>query len=148
MAVSIPQGDATVAIRAATSAENVDPAVNTVIGYLYAACVALVEEYAPEAPDSVHNIALIRLLGWMYDTDPTDPSLGRAMMVSGAAPLLGQWRVHRAGVIGDTDAAGGTTPVAPGAGLPPAPASGHYILSVNDGTLVWLEFPDPEEDSP
>ena len=140
MPVSITQAEATVAIRAATDPDAIAAPVAAVVGYLFAAAEAMVELYAPNAPDAVHNAALIRLLGWMYEADPTDVRMGRAMQVSGAAPLLSQWRVHRAGAIGQAAEPPAPTP---GAGLPPLPGSGHFILSVDDGELKWLAFPLP-----
>lgn len=143
MAISIKQADATVAIRAATTVESIDATVALVIGYLFPAASAMVVEYAPDAPDAVHNAALVRLLGWMYDADPSDPGIGRAMMVSGAAPLLGPWRVHRAGAIGTVDGTPGGGDVPAGTGLPPAPAEGTFTLFVDNGTLRWVQFPIP-----
>ncbi|MCY4059057.1 MAG: hypothetical protein OXG44_13730, partial [Gammaproteobacteria bacterium] len=76
--------------------------------------------HAPAAPDAVHNAALVRLSGWLFDADPTDSRIADALYVSGAANLLSQWREHRAGAIGTVSATGGDTPVpTPGAGLPP-----------------------------
>lgn len=144
MAITISQTDATLAIRAAAVADAIDPAVATVVGYLFKAASALIIEYAPGAPDDVHNMGLIRLLGWLYDSDPSDPSIGRAMAVSGASALLAPFRTHRAGAIGALDqqpAPGGDVPA--GAGLPAYPAEGSFILTVNNGELAWVEFPLP-----
>lgn len=144
MAVTITPDEAAVAVRAAASADAVDPSVATVIGYLFKAAAAMIAERAPDAPDDIHNGAQIRLLGWLYDSDPADPQVGQALRVSGADALLAPWRVHRAGAIGTAAAspAPGPTP-APGAGLPPLPAQGHFILAVNNGELEWLAFPAP-----
>lgn len=140
MAVGITAAEAAVAIRAATSTDSVDPTVLTVINIVFAAACALVMEYAPKAPDAIHNAAAIRLTGWLYDSDPTDISTAQILRVSGASSVLAQWRVHRAGPIG-AGAPGAAVPS--GAGLPPIPPSGNFILNAKDGELEWLEFPDP-----
>ena len=140
MAVTLTPADVAVAIRAATATDAVPAPVTTVLGFLVPAASALVLDYAPTAPDAVHNGALIRLAGWLYDSDPADPAVGRALQVSGAASLLAPYRQHRAGAVG------AATPVptpAPGAGIPPPPPEGHYILTVTNGVLGWIEFPRP-----
>lgn len=144
MAITITAAEIAVAIRAAADTDNVPSAVATVLGFLVPAASAIVLEHAPGAPDAVQNAALIRLCGWLYDADPADPSVGRAMQVSGAAALLARWRVHRAGIIGTLDAGGGDGPApAPGAGLPPIPGAGSFILVTKNGELSWLAFPLP-----
>lgn len=136
MAVTIPVADATIAIRAAAAADAIDPTVASVIGYLFAASKAMVEAHAPDAPDDIQNVATIRLLGWLYDSDPTDPTVGRALWISGAASILAQWRVHRAGVIGGEDAAAAGR-------VPPPPEDGSFILTSDNGALAWVAFPLP-----
>ena len=145
MAVTLPVGELAVAIRAATNADNVSPTIVTVLTIAGAAAADIILDYAPHAPDSVHNAAYVRLVGWLYDSDPADPSLGRALQISGAEALLSRWRSHRAGAVGEVS---GPTPSpsptpTPGTGLPPAPARGHFILTVTDGVLRWISFPEP-----
>ena len=80
---------------------------------LLAAASALVERYAPDAPQAVKNEALIRCAGWLSDA-PADgtrghtagpfsiensPSMTSALRHSGAMALLSPWKVRRAGVI-------------------------------------------------
>lgn len=139
MAVTITTGQVAVAIRAATAADDVPEAIATVLGFLVPAATAIILEYAPGAPNAVHDAALIRLAGWLYDADPTEPAIGRAMAVSGAAPLLAQWRSHRAAPVGD--AAAGATP-AP-SGIPIPPDNGDFILTTRNGVLAWVAFPLP-----
>lgn len=142
MTVTITQSAATVAVRAATSEDDIPPAIATAIGIAWPAAVALVQEHASVAPDDVHNAAAVRLLGWLWDSDPAESASGRALQLSGAANLLQPWRVHRAGAIGAAQGEPGPAP-AP-AGLPPAPASGRFVLQVVNGVLVWVEFPAPQ----
>ncbi|MYF31195.1 MAG: hypothetical protein F4169_20530 [Gammaproteobacteria bacterium] len=160
MAANVSPGDVAVAIRAATDAEQVAAPVLAVITSLVAAASAIIEAEVPDATiplqtgetraaaiarvQPVKNAAVVRLTGFLYDTDPADPAPKRPMIQSGAAALLAPWRTHRAGAIGQADATGGTTPPAtPGAGLPPLPGEGDYILGIQNGELVWVEFPLP-----
>ena len=146
MAVTITPAEIAVAIRAATAVDAVPDPVATVLQFMAASAGAMTMEYAPGAPDAMHNAAVIRLAGWLYDADPTDSRIARALDVSGAASLLAPWRVHRAGAIGSLEPTpGGVTPPAPaGAGLPPFPTEpGQYILTVVNGDLAWLAFPSP-----
>lgn len=145
MAVTITAGELAVAIRAAAAADAVPDQVATTLGFLMPAAAAMLLDYAPAAPDAVHNAALIRLAGWLYDADPTDSRVSNAIHVSGATNLLASWREHRAGIIGNVAAAsgGGTGPVTPGAGLPDLPSSGSWTLIVNNGELEWIKFPLP-----
>ena len=147
MAVTITQSDATVAIRAAADAEAIPGPIAATVAFLFPAAVAIILEYAPKAPNDVHNAALIRLLGWLYDADPADPALGRALSVSGAAALLSQWRIHRAGAITATDTGGDTptpTPPEPEPPVPEPPFSGSYVLTSVNGSLQWIAFPQPQ----
>ena len=75
-------------------------------------CKGFVERYAPDAPDDVHNEALLPTAAYLH---PGDPSLrvlrsvkvldaleveprapGSAVRLSGAAALMSPWRVRRA----------------------------------------------------
>ena len=144
MAVTITNAEIAVAIRAAATADSVPAPIATVLSFLAPAATAMILHYAPDAPDAMHNAALIRLAGWLYDADPTDSRISDALTVSGAANLLSQWRAHRAGIItatGETPGGGG---IPTGAGLPPLPETGHFILTVDNGALKWVAFPPPQ----
>ncbi|MDE0219364.1 MAG: hypothetical protein OXJ90_08850 [Spirochaetaceae bacterium] len=143
MAITITPAQVAVAIRTATNENDVPPAVTSVLAFLVPAASAIVLDYAPLAPDAVHDAALIRLAGWLYDSDPADPAVGRAMQVSGAAALLSRWRAHRAGAVGAV--AGEPVPIPTPAGLPTPPAEGHFILTVTNGVLGWVAFPVPPQ---
>ena len=76
--------------------------------------VALVERYAPDAPEAVQNEATIRCAGWLIESPAgpfrsettgdvrsgydTSRALG-ALRHSGAMGLLSPWKVRRAGAI-------------------------------------------------
>jgi len=149
MPVAISQVQATIAIRAATSEATIAAPVAETVGLLWPAAIAAVEAFAPDAPDSVLNVAAVRLLGWLYDSDPAESAQGRALQASGAAPLLAQWRIHRAGAIGAAAAASPTptptpTPTPSGGELPPRPTgAGRFILVFDNGVLTWAAFPSP-----
>ena len=143
MAVTLNLQEVALAIRAAADTTSVGQPVVDVLSVILPAATVCVEEYAPSAPDAIHNIAAVRLAGWLYDADPTDRQTGDPMDVSGASRLLARYRNHRAGAIGSLS---GTTPApapSPSAGLPPAPGAGNYILTIQNGGLVWVEFPLP-----
>ena len=89
---------------------------------LLAVAAARVNRYAPEAPDEIHNEAVIRLAGYLAQSDYgsiAEEKLGPmettytvnhadAFRRSGAAGLLAPWRTHRAGSAVDTDEASGS----------------------------------------
>lgn len=144
MSFSITNSQVAVAIRAAPDVDNVPPSIEIVLEYLISASKAIITKYAPAAPNDVQNMALIRLVGYLYDND-ADNNVSRSsastnsLQFSGAASLLSQWRVHRAGVI-ETEAS--IEPAQSGV-LPPLPGEGNFILTNNNGLLTWVKFPEP-----
>ena len=66
-----------------------------------ATATAMVEQYAPDAPDTIHNESFVRLAGWLFDSDPSGATPGgpAAMRASGAASLLSPYKVRRGGLI-------------------------------------------------
>ena len=75
--------------------------------------VALVERYAPAAPEAIQNEAAVRCAGWLADTPAASlqaeqfgdvsvtwaPGQLSALRHSGAMALLSPWKVRRAGSI-------------------------------------------------
>ena len=59
----------------------------------------LVVRHAPDAPDIIHDEAVVRLAGYWFDqpTAPRDTRYANALRNSGAAAILLPYRVHRAG---------------------------------------------------
>jgi len=143
MAVTLKAGDLAVILRAAPDAENVDARILTVVNLALAAASQCVVDYAPDAPDAIHNAAVARLAGWMYDAEPADPQTAQALRVSGAQALLSMYREHRAGVIGSIPDSPEPSPAPAGSGLPDFPPEGSFILQVVNGELQWLKFPAP-----
>ena len=73
-----------------------------VLARIDATARAMVLEFAPDAPDAIHDEAYVRLAGWLYDADPSGSTPGgpSALRSSGAAAILSPFKVRRAGVIG------------------------------------------------
>ena len=142
MPITLTNDEVAVGIRAATNENQVPQPVSTLLHFLVPAGKAIVEEYAPKAPDSVLDMALIRVVGWMYDADPAEAITSNPLLMSGAGAILARWRVHRAGqVVGDSVSPGPTP--GPGGNVPEPPGSGNYILTSDNGSLEWVLFPKP-----
>lgn len=143
MAFTLTDAQVAVIIRAATDINTVSPVVSLTLKCLIDASKDMITRQAPSAPDSVMDAALVRLTGYLYDNDPSDPGTRGVdpLSQSGAGAILAQWRVHRAGIIDPTTATIGPEPS--GGELPPLPPNGHFILTTDDGVLVWVEFPAP-----
>ena len=90
-------------------------AVLVLLSRIAATATAMVEAYAENAPDAIHDEAFVRVAGWLYDADPSGANPGgpAAMRSSGAASLLSRYRVRRGGFIGRI---GGGTVTTPGGG--------------------------------
>ena len=87
---------------------------DTLAARLHPVAVALVERYAPDAPDAVQDEAVIRGAGWLAESpagairsEMTGDArtvfdvarASRALRHSGAMGLLTAWKVRRAGSI-------------------------------------------------
>ena len=147
MAFTITDQQVAIAIRAVPNADEPVPAgVALTLDFMIGAAKEMITRYAPGAPTATANMALIRLAGFFYDQDPNpdfsrSASSSNALQFSGAASILSQWRVHRAGAI---DGFEGIEPApTPGGDVPEPPSQGHFILTSNSGQLVWVEFPAP-----
>ena len=77
-----------------------------ILARIAATARVMVEDYAPAAPDAIHSEAYVRLCAWLYDSDPSGSTPGgpAALRSSGAASLLGPYRVRRGGLVGASDA--------------------------------------------
>ena len=95
MAVTLTVQQLAIAIRA----ESTDPAVTRLLGV----ATEVVQKYAPDAPDIMHNEAATMLSGYLYDKPSVSQGHGfaKALTNSGAASLLLPYRVHRAGSVGE-----------------------------------------------
>lgn len=144
MPITIDVADVAVSLRLATEKANVPAPVTVVLGAVVSAGAEIIVRHAPQAPDAVLNLALIRICGYLYEADPTRSARGQenALRTSGAAALLSQWRVHRALALTDDDEEP-LTPVTPAIAIPDPPAIGNFILTANNGVLSWVVFPQP-----
>ena len=108
-------GGGPVAVTLTTTALAEALAVNQALAdRLHPVAVALVEDFAPAAPESVQNLAAERVAGWLAlqphaaVTSETTGDIGTryavnnlsALRHSGAGALLTRWHVRRGGVIG------------------------------------------------
>ena len=101
---------ATVALGAALGGSD----DTTTLERLGAVSAAMVERYAPGAPQEIRNEAVVRASGWLRDQPASatrditvgplstsyQPSSMSALRHSGAMALLSPWKVRRAGAIG------------------------------------------------
>ena len=100
----------TITEEALAQAIRVDTATAT---RLLAVATALVERYAPDAPDAISNEAAVRSAGWLAEQPAAAiraetegdistsyaPSQMSALRHSGAMALLSPWKARRAGAI-------------------------------------------------
>ena len=108
MAVTITIDDLRAALRLTDSPEETAE-VTRLLAY---AADAVVKD-TPNAPDTAHNEAVRRLVGYLYDMPEAGrgDAYGNAMRSSGAARMMLPYRVHRAGyadAVGAAQAAIGT----------------------------------------
>ena len=93
MAVTLTITQLSAAVRLGDSPEELAE-----ITRLHAYATEAVDNYAPEAPETTANEAVVRLAAQMFD-QPTASRGGyaNAIRVSGAARILMPYRIHRAG---------------------------------------------------
>ena len=99
MAVTLDAVGLAAALRVGDTPEETSE-VTRLLGYAAEAVV----QHAPDAPDVVHNEAVIRLAGYAMDrpTASRGSSYANVLRNSGAASALLPYRVHRAGSTADT----------------------------------------------
>lgn len=98
MAVTVTVADIALELRLIADASDTVPSGHSVIlTRLMATASALVLRYAPAAPDSQHNEAVVRVCGYLYDVGPHERGrMQDPLAQSGASALLGPWRAQRA----------------------------------------------------
>lgn len=143
MAFTISDGQLAVLLRVATNADSVPEPIALAIKFLSLAAKEIILKHAPLAPDSVHDAALVRLAGFLYDNDPTDPVTPNPMRTSGTAALLAPFRDIGLGTINPPD----TVPAPAGTGVtvPSPPPDGFFMLRAFNGALDWVSFPPDRE---
>ena len=102
MAVSLTSAELGAALRLSDSPEEQAEATR-----LLAYVTEAVTQYAPDAPDAVHNESAIRLAGYLYDMPfaGRGESYANALRNSGAARMLLPYRIHSVGTTRDAIAA-------------------------------------------
>ena len=139
MAVTITAANLSTAIRLGSSTEETEQATR-LLEYAKSAVLA----HAPEAPDSAHNEAVIRLAGYLFDQPNAarGPGYARALQNSGAAAILLPYRIVRAG---STATALAIAAVSGSLGNPViglAIAGDMLTVTYADGSTVELTLPD------
>ena len=110
MALTITVAELAAAVRVTASAATppAEPQLSILHRQLRVA-EALIEDYANAAPDDVKNEAAIRMVGYLYDAPPANPSRNvstpeSSFRNSGALALLSRWHsLEYARVDGPTD---------------------------------------------
>ena len=68
-----------------------------VLNRILASATALVESYAPNAPEAIHNESAIRVSGFLFDSPPGGSlRFANPLADSGAQALLARFRIVRA----------------------------------------------------
>ena len=96
MAITVQ--DLATALRLITADDDALDDVQTAqLERLAGVAAALVESYAPEAPQAIQDEASIRVAGYLFDIAPDDRNIPQnAFVSSGAMALLSFWREQRA----------------------------------------------------
>lgn len=64
------------------------------------AATALANRQAPDAPEAVGQEAIIRAVGYLFDTNPAERDVSPAIWQKcGAKGLLAPWTIRRAGLV-------------------------------------------------
>ena len=102
MAVTLTQAALSAALRLGSTTEETAEATR-----LLAYATEAVTKHAPDAPDTAHNEAVIRLSGYLFDQPNAGRGMGyaNALRNSGAASMLLAYRIHRAGSVAEAGGA-------------------------------------------
>ena len=77
-----------------TTGEPVEEPTLSILQRLLGVAEAEIDGYAPGAPDTTKNVAIIRMVGFLVDATPTalnNAPQVNAMRMSGAMGLLASW---------------------------------------------------------
>ena len=99
MAVTLTPSEAGVAIRVFASVMDGESASPSIMGLLMRqldVARELVLDYAPDAPNIIHNEGAIRIVGWLWEAPPVPEGRRQQqpdpLAHSGAKALLSRWR--------------------------------------------------------
>ena len=97
MAVTITAIQLAAAMRIGDGATPLEEPQASVINRILASATALVESYAPNAPEAIQNEAVIRVGGFLFDSPPgASMRFANPLGDSGAQALLARFRIVRA----------------------------------------------------
>ena len=102
--MALTVGQLAVHIRAAADAASVPAEVSTVLGAMKAWGDLAIERAAPSAPEAYRDMALIVLVGYVYDRPnaPRGSQYSNAMLNSGASSILKPYLRRNAIILDDT----------------------------------------------
>ena len=104
MSVSVTDMELASALRIGDGVTALIEPTLTLVNRVLATATEMVTNYAPDAPDAIHNEACIRLAGFLFDAPPgASQRFTNPMQDSGAQALLARYRVVRAHKLEDDD---------------------------------------------
>ena len=97
MAVTVTALALAAAMRIGDGSTALEEPTATVVNRVLAAATEMVTDYAPDAPDAMHDEAVVRLAGFLFDAPPgASQRYTNPFHDSGAQSLLARYRVVRA----------------------------------------------------
>ena len=104
MSVTVTALQLASAMRIGDATSPLEEPQSTLVDRVLASATAIVERYAPNAPDAIHDEAAIRLAGFLYDAPPgASQRFTNPFADSGAQALLAHYRVLKAHKLEETD---------------------------------------------
>ena len=138
MAVTLTASELAAALRLGNSAEELAE-VTRLLDY----CTAAVLQHVAVAPDVVHNEAVRRLAGHLFDQPEASrgDAFSNSLRYSGAASMLLPYRIHRAGFAGDEPAASSPATAAANAITGLEIVGGNIVVTFGDGSMEDVPLP-------
>ena len=138
MAVTLTQAELSAALRLSDTAAEIAEATR-----LLAYATQTVTKNAPSAPDVVHNEAVIRLAGYLFDQPfaARGAAFEHSLRNSGAARMLLPYRIHRAGTFSELVAEAEETGTAGNPVISVTLAGTQLVIGYLDGTIVNINLP-------
>ena len=97
MSVTITAIQLAAALRIGDGVAPLEEPQAGVLNRILASATALIESYAPQAPESIMNEAVIRVSGFLFDSPPGGGArFANPLSDSGAQALLARFRIVRA----------------------------------------------------
>ena len=138
MAVTITSAEVAAQIRVEDSSEELALVIRR-----HAYATVEVERIAPDAPDAVHNMAMVQLVGYLFDQPGAGvrDNYANAVRSSGTGRMLLPWRVVGLGIddaVAEAQALVGTTsnPV-----VDVTVERGELVITYQDGTTEDIDLP-------